>query len=237
MTFLFVHGALHGAWCWTGVLEELKFQGYEANAIDLPGHGDDVTPRNSISQKQYAERIVNYVLDNNLNDVVLVGHSAAGASLTLVSPQLNERLRKVIFLAAIVPFPGESIFDHIPSERREGYIRSAKESEDNSFSAKYKVAREIFFEDSNEDEARRLFKKLTPEPFSAYCEPVRNQEFFESLPPRDYLLCSLDRALPPEKCFEWSTRLETKPKVIEAGHCVMISQPELLVKTILTCLS
>ena len=46
--FLLVHGAQHGAWCWDKTLERLRALGHEAHAIDLPGHGDDDTPRAEI---------------------------------------------------------------------------------------------------------------------------------------------------------------------------------------------
>jgi pimeloyl-ACP methyl ester carboxylesterase len=234
-TYLFIHGALHGAWCWDAVLQQLEGLGSNAFAIDLPGHGEDKTPRERITQRDYRDRIVKFANDEQLNDIVLVGHSAAGAPLTLAAPLLAGRLKKLIFLAAIVPTPGESVFDHIPEERREGYRRAARNSRDNSFAAKFEIARDIFFEDSEEKEAKALFSRLTPEPFRAYCDPVENEQFFERLPPREYILCNRDKTLPPSQCHKWALKLKVEPRVIDAGHCVMISQPELLVDTLLNC--
>ena len=43
-TFVLVHGAFHGAWCWFKLVPELEKRGQRVVAIDLPGAGDDPTP-------------------------------------------------------------------------------------------------------------------------------------------------------------------------------------------------
>nr|MCS5667148.1 alpha/beta fold hydrolase [Dehalococcoidia bacterium] len=37
-TFVLVHGASHGSWCWDKVVPLLVAQGHEAIAVDLPGN-------------------------------------------------------------------------------------------------------------------------------------------------------------------------------------------------------
>ena len=44
-TFVLVHGAGHGAWCWAAVIGQLERRGDRAFAIDLPGHGASSVPR------------------------------------------------------------------------------------------------------------------------------------------------------------------------------------------------
>ena len=43
--FILVHGAWHGAWCWYKVVPLLRAAGHRVDAINLPGHGIDRTPR------------------------------------------------------------------------------------------------------------------------------------------------------------------------------------------------
>ena len=56
-TFLLVHGAWHGAWCWEKVVVALEAAGHRAIAIDLPGHGDDPTPPENVTLASYSQAI------------------------------------------------------------------------------------------------------------------------------------------------------------------------------------
>src|SRR5690606_24155583 len=49
MDFVLVHGAWHGAWCWSRITGALEAMGHRALAIDLPGLGDDPAPPESVS--------------------------------------------------------------------------------------------------------------------------------------------------------------------------------------------
>ncbi len=74
--FVLVHGAWHGAWCWNKVVPLLEAKGHSVDAIDLPGHGSDVTPIAEVTLERYAER-VGRALRAEPEPAVLVGHSAA----------------------------------------------------------------------------------------------------------------------------------------------------------------
>jgi alpha-beta hydrolase superfamily lysophospholipase len=54
--FVLVHGAFHGAWTWRRTVAELEKRGHQAEAIDLPGQGDDTTPRAKVTLESKAER-------------------------------------------------------------------------------------------------------------------------------------------------------------------------------------
>ncbi len=40
-TYVLIHGAWHGSWCWDKVVPLLKKKGHKVEAPDLPGHGRD----------------------------------------------------------------------------------------------------------------------------------------------------------------------------------------------------
>ena len=75
--FVLVHGAWHGAWCWSRVVPLLEELGHSADAIDLPGHGDDPTPRASVGIGDYV-RATGEALAKGPLPAVLVGHSMGG---------------------------------------------------------------------------------------------------------------------------------------------------------------
>jgi pimeloyl-ACP methyl ester carboxylesterase len=55
-TFLLVHGAWHGAWCWSKLVPELEALGHKTIVFDLPSHGEDKTPAGDVTLDDYAAR-------------------------------------------------------------------------------------------------------------------------------------------------------------------------------------
>ncbi len=76
-TYVLVHGAFHGAWCWTKLTPELEARGHRAVAFDLPGGGEDKTPIEQVTLDAYVERVVETVAQES-ERVILVGHSLGG---------------------------------------------------------------------------------------------------------------------------------------------------------------
>jgi len=54
-TYILIHGAWHGAWCWNKVVSLLEKEGHAVVAPDLPGHGDDKTPIAKVTLRAYAD--------------------------------------------------------------------------------------------------------------------------------------------------------------------------------------
>ena len=71
-TFILVHGACHGGWCWEKVTPILEGHGHKVCAPDLPGLGKDQTPPASVTLADNVERI-SRLLDKMEEPVVLVG--------------------------------------------------------------------------------------------------------------------------------------------------------------------
>lgn len=231
--FLLIHGGSHGAWCWERCIEELTRLGHTASAIDLPGHGSDSTPRETVTIASYISA-VSKRLDHYDKPVTIVGHSLAGILLPNILTAAPKKIEEAVFLAAIILNPGEAAIDFIPEDRRSSYFERANASLEKSFLAEYEVARAVFFNDLPEEEARRYYACLTPQPLSVYLEnAIISPVAFEA--PTRYIVCSEDRALGYKLCLEFANKLEGPILEINAGHDVMLSQPralaELLVGT------
>lgn len=56
-TFILIHGASHGGWCWDKVVPLLEALGHTAIAPDLPGHGSDTTPAGEVTLQGYVDRV------------------------------------------------------------------------------------------------------------------------------------------------------------------------------------
>ena len=104
-SFLLIHGASHGAWCWRDLIPELAALGHEARAIDLPGHGDDPTPRETVTLDSYREAILAELRAGD----ILVGHSMGGYPITAAAEAEPDRVRALVYLCAYIPAPGRSL--------------------------------------------------------------------------------------------------------------------------------
>ncbi|MFT3838358.1 MAG: alpha/beta fold hydrolase [Myxococcaceae bacterium] len=127
-TFLLVHGAWHGGWCWRPLQKILEKAGATVFAPSLTGLGDR---RHLLSEKVNLQTHVDDVVDllesEELSDVTLVGHSYAGLVITGAAAKARERLAQVIYLDAFVPNPGQSMLDSDVGEVLGALARAGQE--------------------------------------------------------------------------------------------------------------
>jgi len=123
-TFVFVHGAWHGAWCWSLVVEALGARGFPAIALDLPGHGMEArvpvsyktqdlaalatepSPLAGLGLADYRDRVLAVVRGlkaAGAGPLVLVGHSLGGATLSAVGEAAPELIHRLVYLTAFCP--------------------------------------------------------------------------------------------------------------------------------------
>lgn len=108
-TFLFVHGAWSGGWDYAKVDSILRTKGDIVYRPTLTGLGDRVHLSNAkINLTTYITDIVNVIRFENLNNIILVGHSYGGMVISGVAEQVPEKIHQLIYLDAMVPDDGES---------------------------------------------------------------------------------------------------------------------------------
>lgn len=106
-TFVLVHGTWHGGWAWQGVAQILRGQGHRVYTPTCTGCGERVhLTHPEVGLDTHIEDVANLVRFEELEDVILVGHSFAGLTITGVADRLRERIHRIVFLDALVPRPG-----------------------------------------------------------------------------------------------------------------------------------
>jgi pimeloyl-ACP methyl ester carboxylesterase len=132
-TFVLVHGAWHGGWCWRRVADILGASGYRVFAPSLTGLGDRAHLfSEDISLETHVRDIVSLVEAEELNDFVLVGHSYAGLVISGVADILRDRVSHYVYLDGTVPddmSPGVSTgwSDTNSQDLREARLKSVRE--------------------------------------------------------------------------------------------------------------
>ena len=104
-TFVLVHGACHGGWCWEKVVPLLQAHGHTAHAPDLPGLGKDHTPPANVTLPDNVEKI-SRLLDKTEEPVVLVGHALGGVTIGQVAEARRRKLKALVYVCGLMPPPG-----------------------------------------------------------------------------------------------------------------------------------
>jgi pimeloyl-ACP methyl ester carboxylesterase len=107
-TFVLVHGAWHGGWCWHKVVPLLESKGHRVLAPDLEGLGQDQTPLAGLSLAAWADSLAAR-LRGLTETVVLVGHSRGGIVISEVAERVPERISSLVYLTAFLPRDGEAL--------------------------------------------------------------------------------------------------------------------------------
>lgn len=132
-TFVLVHGAWHGGWCWCRVAELLRTRGHRVFTPSLTGVGDRVHLfSKDISLQTHVDDVLSVVESEELSDFVLVGHSYGGFVISGVADRLREHVSHYVYLDACVPLdmsPGTSFSwaGWNPPEAREARLKAVRE--------------------------------------------------------------------------------------------------------------
>jgi len=106
-TFVLVHGTWHGGWVWRDVRRRLQARGHRVFTPTCTGCGErEHLSRPEVGLDTHIRDVVNVLDFEELDDVVLVGHSFAGMTITGVADRRRERIRRLVFFDALVPRPG-----------------------------------------------------------------------------------------------------------------------------------
>jgi pimeloyl-ACP methyl ester carboxylesterase len=117
-TFVLVHGAWHGGWCWVKVTRLLTDAAHTVYTPTLTGLGERAhLARPEIDLALHVEDVVAMLEAEELRNVILVGHSYAGMVITGAAARAPARIARLVYLDAFVPEAGKSLFDYLGPER------------------------------------------------------------------------------------------------------------------------
>ena len=236
-TFVLVHGASHGSWCWDKVVPLLEAQGHHVIAIDLPGntYGEFDIPPAQVTLDTYAQHVCK-VLDQLDEPVVLVGHSLGGLTITQTAEYRPDKIRSLVYLTAVLIAPGEAF---IPVESRDAetvrkalYREGRNTLSDDLSSVSYRedIIRNLFFNDCSDDDFAWAKSMLVPQPTSPLMDPMQTTEEKFGRVPRSYIECLKDQALSADFQKQMYTNMPCeRVMTLDTGHSPFISAPHELV--------
>ena len=202
--FVLIHGAWFGSFAWKKVTPLLEAKGYRVIVLDLPGYGDDKRPSATITLADYVNKVADTIKSLKGN-VVLVGHSMAGAIISEVGELLGpEKIDKLVFLDAFLLKNGESILAQVGkiNEARGAAANPAIQSDYLVFSEDGKSCmvppgrmQDVFCHDCLPEDLALLRTHTTWQPVAALATPViLTDKRFGSIP-KFYIHCTQSRDL------------------------------------------
>lgn len=187
-TFVLVHGAYHGGWCWREVADRLVQRGHKVFTPTLTGLGErSHLMREGLGWETFIADITQLIKYEELSDVVLVGHSFSGGTISGVADRIPSTLRHLVYFDAMILQSGQSALDTAPRELIEGYRMKAQE-----FSGGVSVPPNppSYYGIERPDQVAKLARLMTPHPLHAYLDPLHLQNPVANGLPVTYVACS-----------------------------------------------
>jgi pimeloyl-ACP methyl ester carboxylesterase len=204
-TYVLIHGAWHGAWCWKNVIPLIEKKGHKVLAPDLPGHGDDNRPIAEITLQAYTDRVCQ-ILDEQSDPVILVGHSMGGVVITQTAEYRPEKIKKLVYVTGFLLQNGEFLLQHAEQDTEALVLPNLIMSEDQSNAAvKEDALKQAFYADCSDEDIEFAKARLVPQAAAPFGTPVSTTEENFGRVPRAYIYCLQDRAISPsiqEKLFK-----------------------------------
>lgn len=219
-TYVLVHGAWHGGWCWERVARRLMDAGHRVFAPSLTGCGDRAHLLDErVNLTTHVDDIAQLIEAERLSNVVLVGHSYGAVVVTLVADRMPERLGALVFVDGQVGADGISVAERVPRPLAPGLTTPPPPS------AAFMV---------NAGDRAWVDGRLTPLPNATFLERPRIAGRFHNVRRKMFVRASAyDSAGIRAEYARLSALPDWTMREIACGHDIMVDDPAALASVLL----
>jgi pimeloyl-ACP methyl ester carboxylesterase len=186
----------------------------------VAGHGPGVDK--AVTHAQSTQSIADFIVQQHLTEVVLLGHGDGGTIIAKVVEQIPDLIKRLIFWNAFVLNDGESILDNVPPYYRTLLEQMASASPDRAVMLPFPLWREAFMNDADLSLAQASYAQLSPAPYQ-FLERLDLKKFYGVIQSGQvacsYLNCTEDIAL-PQGVWGWHPRMSNR-----LGLCRLVQMP------------
>jgi pimeloyl-ACP methyl ester carboxylesterase len=245
--YVLVGGGWLGGWCWQRVARRLKDQGHDAYPVTLTGLGERVHLASpEVDLETHITDVVNLIEFEDLDDLVLVGHSYAGLVITGVADRVPERIAQLVYLDTGAFPDGTVIIDSFPPESRRYIERQVEESGDGwrfPMPPRGELANFGSLEGLDDTQLGLLRSRAVAQPFGTFTQPLRLENPAREALPKVGILCSFsleevrEMIASGNPVFRELANPNWRFVELPTGHYPMFSRPDELAASLLDLLS
>jgi pimeloyl-ACP methyl ester carboxylesterase len=231
-TYVLVHGALHGSWCWDRVAGPLRDAGHAVDAVDLPGRGGT----GSTDFEAYT-RVVAAAVDRAEPPVILVGHSFGGVTVSQFVETAPDAVAGLVLVNALLVEDGEAVLPKIQTAGSECVFLQPGALVFSEDGGNVSVARSFvvdgFYNRCSTADAEWASAQLCAEPVAPLMVPLRITAAGFGSAPKVYLGSRGDRVLPWWFQVKMSKAAGAQLVELHGDHSPFLSVPNELVARVL----
>jgi len=226
-TYVLVHGAWHGSWCWQRVRRALQMQGHEVFTPTLTGVGERshlLSPH--VNLNTHIDDVANLIKWEELSNVVLCGHSYGGAVVSGVADRLPERISALVYLDAFVLENGQSLHDTLPTHQRDLQLDAARR--DGEGWKVPPIPAEVF--NVNARDRAWSNRQCTMHPLATFQQAIQLNGKADAVKKVTFILATGFKDSPFPQFYERAKAEGWKTLTVSCGHEVMLDIPEELTR-------
>lgn len=215
-TYVLVHGAWHTGAEMEATAAHLRQAGHTVHCPTLAGNrsGDD---RSRIGLADAIDSLVQFIESQDLREVRLVGHSYGGMVISGAAQRVAPRLKRLVYVNAFVPQPGECLNDMVPPHYVQLFDAMAA-AQNNAVMLPFEIWREAFINDADLALATSSYAKLNPHPYRTFTDKIELAQPLAAVQlGKSYLNCQQDVALPHS--LPWHPRLSERLGLFRLVEC------------------
>ncbi|MGY8635420.1 alpha/beta hydrolase [Bradyrhizobium sp. 14AA] len=232
--YVLVHGGWHTGAELEAVASHLRQQGHVVHCPTIAGNrsNDD---RETIGLEQAISSIIDYIEENKLQNIRLVGHSYGGMVISGVADRLANQIARIVYVNAFVPLNGQSLVDMVPPQYA-GMFDAIAAANKNAVMLPFEIWREVFINDASIELAQSSYAALNPHPYRTLTDKITLKQALAELPiGKSYVNCRQDTALPHSS--PWHPRLSERLGLFrlvecDGSHEMLFSNPARLAQAI-----
>jgi len=218
-TYVLIHGAYQGGWIWKPVATRLRAAGHAVHALTLDGCAERRHAlRRGITVGTHAQEVAQFLVYEDLGDVVLVGTSSGGMVIQKAAELARERVGRLVFVDALALLPGERVDDIVKRA-------TPNETTDIATGPTRADAETRLFRDLDAATRTWALARITPHPVAALEAPMEPTTFWDQAWRATVIRCR--RAVNPPEAHQRRTaeRLKAEWHELDTGHYPMLSEP------------
>ena len=234
-TYVLIHGAWHGAWCWHKVTPILQSRGHTVHTLDLPALGVDRTPVHSVSLQSYAERVCE-MLGACSEPVYLVGHSMGGLAITQAAEIMPHKIKMLVYLTAFLLPSGQTLLGVAQADAEAKVLPNLVFAPDQSSAmVKADVLEDVFYADCSPSDIELARTLLVPQAAAPFATLIQTTSGRWGTVPRVYIECTEDHAISLASQQSMHTLLPCSRVItMTTSHSPFLSAPQALADHLLS---